>query len=269
MLNSLKKYCVLLGALWFVSNLVAASESPELSEYRYDAVYDLVTLDWSPYVVVNNGRISGYDVDVVKAAFGAVNVDVDVSVLPWSRALLSSELGRYVALFPEYYDEMRTEKFIYSDSYSGGKLYLFKLTSNDFTLPKGTVFKTVSDFKILESQVIGVVRGYVNTPEFDESTHFKKIEAVNDTHLIELLHKKRVDLIVMDEKVMINLKKRHAPEYDGIEKIPNLISYNQHYLGFSKANYLAKQALADFNKGLKIIRANGTLRKLIKKYKMN
>lgn len=264
-------------SLWlFMScmQVVIADESgaPE-EEYRNDAVYELVTLNWPPYVFIKDGQIAGYDVDVAKAAFNAVDVDppieLNISVLPWKRAVLSSELGRYVALFPEYYDKSRSVKFTFSEGYPGSQLYFFKLKSRDFVLPEKWQANKNEDFKLLNNMSIGVVRGYVNTPEIDAGKNFKKIEVATDKDLLELLYKKRVDLVVMDHKVMQQIQAKHSPKYDGIVKLPNLLGQKKHHLGFSKAHYLSKQALSDFNKGLNIIRTNGTLKTLMKKYNIN
>lgn len=270
LISKLLTVCLGLGGLFPHLAMGESSGSSNQSQYRNDAVYELVTLNWPPYVFSENGKVSGYDVDVVRAAFDAVEIDpaieLDVSVLPWKRALLSSELGRYVALFPKYYDESKKREFTYSDVYSGSKLYFFKLKSNDFVLPKNWVFRKPSDFKILKNRSVGIVRGYINTSEFDESRAFKKIKVGTDADLLELLYKKRVDLIVMDYKVMQHFKAKFSPKYDEVESLPSLLGRKKHYLAFSNANYLTKQAISDFNRGLKIIRNNGTLNKLMKKY---
>lgn len=271
LIHKLLTLCLGLGGVF--PYLAMGESSGSSNQYRNDAVYELVTLNWPPYIFSENGKVSGYDVDVVKAAFDAVKIepaiDVDISVLPWKRALLSSELGRYVALFPKYYDKSKKGEFTYSDVYSGSKLYFFKLKSNDFVLPKNWVFKKSSDFRILKNRSVGIVRGYINTSEFDNSRDFKKIEVGTDIDLLELLYKKRVDLIVMDYNVMQHFKEKFSPKYNEIEPLPSLLSRKKHYLAFSNANYLTKQAVSDFNKGLKIIRNNGTLNKLMKKYKLN
>lgn len=277
--NKCSAYIASLGVL-FSSFTYGAVGSSDYLDYRNDALYELVTLHWPPYVFINDGKPTGYDVEVVTAAFDAVNssktiqpdlkinIEIDISILPWKRAVLSAELGRYIGLFPEYYDKSRKAKFTFSKGYPGSRLYFFKLKSNDFSFPIDHTFKKASDFKLFDNRSVGIVRGYINTTEFDKANNFKKIEVSGDLDLLELLCKKRVDLVVMDNKVMEYIKKSNPSKFDGVELVSHFLGEKEHYIGFANAHYLSKQAIADFNHGLRIIKNNGVLKNIMDKYKI-
>ena len=113
---------------------------------------------------------------------------------------------------------------------------------------------------------IGVVRGYVNTPEFDKADYLKKMETPDDATSLRMLFKDRLDLIVIDKYVAIhNLKNSPTLEGDfsSVEFLKPPLITQPIYCMFSRAKQDFEQKVADFNRGLKAITEDGTVRNIM------
>ncbi|MDN3684338.1 transporter substrate-binding domain-containing protein [Vibrio sinaloensis] len=60
---------------------------------------ELVTLDYPPYVVEQEGELSGVAIELVGSVFDELGVAVSIEVLPWARALSNVQFGRSDAIF--------------------------------------------------------------------------------------------------------------------------------------------------------------------------
>lgn len=55
--------------------------------------------DWYPYTAQRDGRIVGLTVDLVKAAYGAVGVRLDLKTMPFARCMTLVERGEELGCF--------------------------------------------------------------------------------------------------------------------------------------------------------------------------
>lgn len=62
----------------------------------------LVTLDYPPYIVSEEGELTGVAIDLVEAVFKELNVPISIQVLPWARALSNVQFGRADAIFTAF-----------------------------------------------------------------------------------------------------------------------------------------------------------------------
>lgn len=156
----------------------------------------LVTTEWPPYSgedLPGKGLVS----IIVKGAFARNGTEVQLSVIPWRRALRSMSPSENTAdaIFPLYGSAPRRSTFYLSEAISFSPV--------GFVFIRGSTFdwQTLDD---LDGLTIGTVGGYVNTPTFDArvaSGKIKTIEANDDLSLLRLLQAGRVDAVVMDQLV--------------------------------------------------------------------
>ncbi len=222
-----------------------------------DKVITLTTLDWEPYIGQSMPG-QGYIAEVVKEAFTRVGYKVNIKFLPWARAVNEAETGSADGLFPEYMGDERKALFLYSEAMPGGPLGFYKKKSSAIS------YKTLNDLKPYK---IGVVRDYINTAEFDAAKYLKKDEADSDEINIKKLINGRVDLVVIDRLVGDYLITQKFPENKAqLEFVNPPLELKPLYIVFSKKapNYQTK--LEDFNKGLKEITKDGTLKKILTKH---
>jgi polar amino acid transport system substrate-binding protein len=224
----------------------------------------LATTQWEPYVSAN-ALYHGYAYDIVKQAYEAAGYNVTIKFMDWDNAIAAAQNGQVDAVFPEYFSKSRATDFKYSKPFSGGPIGFFKKKGSAVTLPdtksKAVIMAEIAPYKI------GVVKGYVNFPELDNAKNLQTVAVDNDKDNLVQLFQGKVQLAVID-KVTADYLLNH--------KLPNIIRRNvvfvQPAMAFrnifviaGKANPTSGKTLKAFNKGLSIIKRNGTLAKIMDK----
>lgn len=185
-----------------------------------EPVVRLTTLEWPPYTMAAEPH--GAVEDVVRQAFKAVGYDLVVDYLPWNRAVLNARTDPAVAgYFPEYASDQVAADFIYSPSVGQGPLGFAERNRDPVT------WRELDD---LVDIPIGVVSGYINTPEFDSrvAAHRLRVDDVpNDALNLRKLAGGRVRLAVIDRNVMAYLLATD-PDLAGLT---GKLKFNPHLLG--------------------------------------
>jgi len=229
--------------------------SPTISSDEH--IIRLATLDWPPYV----GEVLpqyGFTTAIVSEAFKRAGYEVKVDFMPWTRVLQETEAGNYDAAYPEYYSEERVKTFFLSDPLASGPLGFYKRKADNITYTK------LDDLKPYR---IGVVLGYINTPEFDAADYLKKEATNSDEQNLRKLLLGRIDLVVIDKFVAQYLIKTSIPEAVGTLEFmePPLLEQSL-YVIFSRQVAGSEQKLQAFNAALKTMREDGTLERILKEY---
>ena len=133
----------------------------------------LATSEREPYIGVNLPN-NGYVYELVSEAFKRVGYDVEISFYPWARAVRNVEKGQLHGLLPVYYDESLAGDLVFSDPFPGGKIGLLKKKTTKVTYPVDPGSNQTEALRSLWDFTFGVVRGSVNTPEFDAADFLKK-----------------------------------------------------------------------------------------------
>ena len=231
-----------------------------------EKIVTLATLDWAPYIGQDLPD-KGYVYEIVVAAFEKSGYKTEISFFPWARAVNTVELGETDVLFPEYYDDTRKKTCVYSDPFPGGPVGLFKQKSMNEQWSADPQTEQTKALQSLKNYKFGVVRGYINTEEFDKATFLIKEEVASDEMNLKKLFGKRIDFIFIDKLVANHLIKTKYPQYSGkLEFMEPAMEEKQLYLAFSKKAAGYKVKLKAFNNGLKEITANGTLKKIMEKH---
>lgn len=219
----------------------------------------LSSLNWEPYIGENLEN-QGYVAEIAKEAFAKEGYNIKIKFYPWKRTVESARLGKVDGYFPEYYSQDVEKDFYFSDEFMGGPLGLFYLKKNKIDFD-GTM-------QSLKPYEIGVVRGYVNTEQFDNATYLHKQEVKDDATNVLKLIKGRIDLFVADQYVILNILKQTSPdkkdefEFVALENKPL-------YICFPKSKPKSKILLQKFNSGLKKMMSDGTLERILKKHGFN
>ncbi len=217
----------------------------------------ITTLDWEPYISQNLTN-EGFIAEIAKEAFKRVGYKVEYIYLPWKRAVAMAEAGKFDGYFPSYWSKQREEKSIFTDIIMNGPIGFFKVKGNKIA------FNKLED---LIPYRIGVVRGFVNTTEFDAADYLKKEEVTTNLQNIKKLLRERVDLIVADKFVGFYLLNKYIPYMRGqIEFISPPLQDKKLYICMSKKTEKVNEKVASFNKGLKEIKEDGTFDKILAKH---
>lgn len=227
-----------------------------------EKVLNIATLDWPPYVGHNLCNL-GWSLQFAVAVLTAKGYQVNINFYPWVRAVKMVESGQMEILYPEYFIEdsapsdiypnvKRRELLVQSNEIIGGNISLFKHKDSQFSFN--------GNLSAIEGKVIGVVRGYQNTPEFDammDKGLIHVIEAVDDAQLLKILTGKRADLVIGDPQVfqyVINSSAKSDAEkqalQQSIEEVTPPLKYNHLYFAVSTKYENWKQVLEDINLAL-------------------
>ena len=226
------------------------------SAYAGDRVV-LATLDWEPYVG-QKMKNQGYVAEVVKEAFKRSGTDVVLQFHQWSRVVGLAKAGKVDGYFPEYISEEVKQYAAFSAPMPGGPLGFFKQTGQDIS------YAALED---LAGKKIGVVKGYVNTREFDQADFLTKDPAKDDLTNFKKLLAGRLDLLVADKFVGKHLVKTHMPDKAGqVEFMAKPLAELDLYLCISNKAGGQSDKVKAFNKGLEEMTADGTLDKILKSH---
>jgi ABC-type amino acid transport substrate-binding protein len=240
----------------------------------------LATLEWEPYIGSKMPRY-GLTAEIVVEAFKRTGYTVDIKFYPWTQAMKLGETGQVDGIFPAYHSKSREEHFLFSRPFAESPLGFYKKSSavagpnisqlkrseKDIAFPEDPRINQASVMEKMKQYKFGVVSGYVNTPEFDAATFLKKVEAENDEENLMNLVNGQVDLVFIDRYVAKNIIVKkfpwHLADYEFME--PPLAN-KPLFVGFSKKAAAYEQKLKDFNRGLKIAKEDGVLKRLVSKY---
>jgi polar amino acid transport system substrate-binding protein len=218
----------------------------------------IATLEWPPNI---SSSLPGYGLNsaLVKAAFEAAGHTVNIQFMPWTRALKDVLDGRNEVVMGAYYNKNRADKYIYSD-------LIYHVDVGLIARP-GLEKKSYDSLQELVPFKIGVTRSYTNSEEFDAARYLRKYIAATPVLNVRKLYRGRIDMAVMSFDTF-----RYEAEKEGF--CPDRVTFVQPplerhglYIMGSKNIPDGKEIIDDFNKGLKIIRADGTFDKIMKKYR--
>lgn len=237
---------------------VAPTEIPATTVPSDDVnTVSIATLDWSPYVGEDLEGY-GFTTEILRVAFERAGYKLKVTFMPWARGLLETESGNYDAIYPAYYSEERTQNYIYSDAFAEGPIVFYKRKGDAITYTK---------LEDLKPYRIGVVRGFVNTAEFDAADYLQKDVVDRDEQNLQKLVLGRIDLAVVDKFAAQYIFASTFPEgKDQLEFIEPPLDVKPLYVMFSRKIPNGEELMKAFNTSLKQMIADGTIDEILTKY---
>lgn len=226
----------------------------------------LATLEWPPYV--GSGLPDqGYAAVVVRAVFEEQGLPVQIDFYPWTRGLYLVASGEVDGLMPAYLQPSRFDRFQFSDPFPGGPLVMYKRRGDDLAFAADPGVDPEAALRGLSGKRVGVVRGYLNTPELDAADYLDREEVNDDAAVLRELVDGQVDLAVIDLRVAEYLIRNHYPDYaELIEPMfPVLRDFPLH-VAFSRKSRRTEAIVTAFNRGLEAMRADGRLEALHQHY---
>ncbi|WP_299010105.1 transporter substrate-binding domain-containing protein [uncultured Shewanella sp.] len=197
-----------------------------VSPLKADTLY-LTSLNWPPYAseqLENKGAV----VEVTRAALRAMGHELVVDFYPWNRAvrLATRSHTKYLGYIPEYI--FPADNVVFSVEIGSSLLVIVENKDNPIYWEK------LSD---LNQYSIGVVKGYVNTQEFDGmiASGLQRVETVtSDDQNIRKVVSGRVNGAVIDLHVLKYLLAREGmePLKERIQVNPRSLVEKQLFIAF-------------------------------------
>lgn len=209
----------------------------------------LATLEWEPYIYSHSDQ--GFVAQLIQKAFAGSDYEVKLAFFPWARAVRVAQSHEFAGYLPEYYSSKIAEDFYFSEPFFATPLVFFKRKKDSINY---------SNLRDLKPYTIAVVRGYVNTVDFDEATYLNKEITTQDLQGFKMLMLGRVDLVVADKNVGYHLIQSYLPEsLEFIDVVEPPLEIKKLYLCISKQHPDAVEILQIFNTGLLKMRTSGFL----------
>ncbi|WP_159084569.1 substrate-binding periplasmic protein [Dongshaea marina] len=199
-------------------------------------------------------------VDIVRAAYHEVGVEVEFKCFPWARAMQQTQDGSIDITFPWSRNKEREKLFLYSSTVMLGQHVLFHLKSRSFPeLNQKITLEGLSRYKV------GGTIGYYYGPmmkQYDEQFGIER--AVSDKNNLKKLVRGRIDLFIAEFMVGYYLISQ-LPDHTSalLTNIPVALTSRTLHLLVGKKGKNPDQVLSLFEKGLKAIRENGTEKKIL------
>ncbi len=216
-----------------------------------------VTTEWAPYIFIENKEIIGSDADIIREICKRLGIEPEFEEVPWKRALKYVEEGKADAIFTPKYTKERAE-FLY---YPPEPLNMEKLV---IAVLKGSSIK-LNKIDDLKNQTVGVVRGYVYNPEFDNYQDIKKSSFDDDNQLLRVLANNRIPLAAFtDEGNLKFISKKSGIEVETVyvlSETPSYVAFSKKALG-EKGKELAEK----FGQALRQLKEEGIFQKIRSKY---
>ncbi len=209
-----------------------------------------------PYIIVDTD--SGIELDIVREVLGLEGYTVTFEHLPFPRAVEKMKAGEVDgALTISESAKLKLGNVFYSDSHITFQNVAISLKSSQLKIDK------ISDLSDKSIGTFQYAREYIG-PEFakmaDSNPAYRELP--NSSQIVPMLFQKRVETIVME----INIFKYLLKEIKFTDTSAPVVIHEIFPKNPFKVVFLDLKVKNDFNKGLKMIRANGRYNEILNKY---
>jgi len=211
-------------------------------------------------LVTDEQKIGGFLLELTTEAFKRVGYKAEVKFLPWPRAVATAFRGQADALLGCWYSDERAEKLIFSEPLAESPLVFFARKKANITYSK---------LEDLAGYTIAITFGSVYPKEFIEKK-FLHIDSTGKDYIVNIrrLGVGRIDLFVEKKYVVTSYLASPAAadlkDKDIVALDPPLV-VNKYYNAFSKAKPDVAEKLSAFNKGLQMLKDDGTYASIMSK----
>lgn len=177
-----------------------------------------VTENFPPYNFTENGQPRGYATELVYKLATQVGIDVDVQVLPWSRAMLTAQERPNVLIFSMLRTPDREHNYHWIGAIDDMSIYIWQLKGN----PK-LVNKTIGQITYATSRSLDELNTTMLVDRIGAAA--SNVIAVETTEqLMGMLLKGRVDRVVLAENIWRQVRsKLDQAEIQNIERVSLLV----------------------------------------------
>lgn len=253
-------HAILTTVFLFSFSYEASADHPPKKIIDGKPVVRLATLNWAPHYAEDLPN-QGYFTEIVKESFLRVGYKLDVSFVPWKRAFVQASKGKYDGLLGAYHTEDRTKNFLFSSKISQAEIVLLSLKKRNIE---------ANNLKALSQHQIGFLRGSSGGSKFDKASFLNKVPADDQSLNMSKLLFGRIDLLLIGKLHALKILNERFPNnrQEILLHTPALES-NGLYVAISKKVEHSAKLILEFNKGLKIIKKEGTFDSIIKKHELN
>ncbi|QPG57682.2 transporter substrate-binding domain-containing protein [Shewanella eurypsychrophilus] len=226
-----------------------------------DKTFKITTEQFAPFIG-QQLKNDGWLMDIARAALEPQGYQVVLHYRPWARAMLESKEGQHDGLYLAYYTKEREQWYVYSDPVGTVKTVFYKMKEKDI------FYENLQDLKNFN---IGLTRGVAISPDFDKADFLRKHSTSSDIQGLKQLLLGRIDLYVGSKLICMHLinNEINTEDRNKFEFIEPALAVHKMHMAISKKAPDYMQKLADFNRGLKQIKSDGTYEKIKQNHVLN
>lgn len=213
---------------------------------------------WYPYSGQVDGQARGFTVDMVRAAFAAVNVDVQYRALPYARCMKLVKDGVLLGCFNTSRTSLLEADYLWHRKPMFSSRILIYARADH---PQRDV--TVAN---LEGKRVLITHGYEYGNSFDLNQKVIRDESRDDLSTLRKLGARRADYALVFERVFSNLVKQNQADFQGKFVAVGVVETMQLYTVFSKTFPNSTRYMDLFDRGFAIISKNGRLKEIEKQW---
>lgn len=223
-----------------------------LSALSHGGTVTLLATEYPPYTSRSLPQ-DGVAMAITVAAFQRTGHKVVIQYRPWARAIHEVREGSSDGIVGVWHSKEREAFLAYGQPLLDNVIGFYARADHR---------RDVSDLSKLKALTIGVVRGYLNPPNF-EAARLRKEEALDDEANLLKLAAGRVDLVLIDKGVASYLL--HYRLNDQRSRLvwlePSVYTLPL-YVGFSRRVPGWDKHVANFNAGMAAMQRDGSLERL-------
>ncbi len=206
--------------------------------------------DWSPYSSVSKGKPVGFAVDVVRAAWAAAGVDVELVPLPYARCMKDVDRGVLAGCFDTLRDPILESRYLWHSQ------PLFRARIGIYGRAENGNERTDLSLASLRGKRVGVTHGYDYGEAFDGDSTMLRDVAPSDLSSFRKLLAARVDYVLVFDRVANAIAKAHPELGKGFSLQGVLVEPNL-YISFSRTYPGIERIVMQFDQGLAKVRSSG------------
>lgn len=225
-----------------------------------------VTISTGEYPPWTGARLpdNGYVNHIINEAFASLGIEVKFVYLPWKRAFEAAKSGDYDATSYWFESKERRKWMLFSDPVIQNRNVFFQRSTD-----KPIHWEQLND---LSPYRMSATIGFTYTEEFHEAIAKQELQVTmvpTDLQNIKMLMSGRVDLVATDEMTGFYMAAELSVDPRKLRVLEPELSTVEGYLMASKAMPKSAEFIANFNRGLNIIKANGKYKEIINRVDNN
>lgn len=216
--------------------------------------------DWRPYSYVVDGKPVGFVVDLVRAAWAAAGVEVDLVPLPYARCMKEVDNGTLAGCFDTLRDPRTESRYLWH------RKPLFKARIGIYGRSQGAATSGRVEPADLLGHRIGVTNGYDYGEAFDNDNRMRRDVAPSDLTSLRKLVAGRVDYALVFDRVAQEIARVHPELGQGFVQRGVLVEPLL-YLSFTLRQPGLEALVARFDAGLDKIHKSGEYARIEARWK--
>lgn len=224
------------------------------------------TGEFPPFVYLENEQLSGISVEVISAILDQMKVKYEIIVEPWNRGQYELTSGSRFGVFPYVETKERLRNFTFSKPFYSTELnnnFFIAYGKDDLALKAIKTWEDINDYKI------GGVYGYYYLDEFATRGITLDLSAT-ELECLQKLRDGKIDLAVFNPLVVKFLTEKYMSQEAEKFGITDF-QMNPEALGdclmLNNKDPWSADFLVEFNQVLKLLEDDGTISKILEKYK--